>query len=64
MKLTKAEKIALKAFINEFENSFCGTRVNKTEGEEDAYLCRKCPFYLKDGCCNLRIWRNNNNDVQ
>ena len=58
MKLTKAEKIALKAFVDEFENSFCGTRAGKTEQDEDAYLCRKCPFNLKNGCCNLRSWRN------
>lgn len=57
MKLTKAEKIALKAFIDEFENSFCGTRAGKTEDDKDAYLCRECPFYMSDGSCKLREWR-------
>lgn len=59
MKLTKAEKIALKAFVDEFEESFCDTRAGKTEDDEDAYICRECPFHQKNGCCNLRSWRIN-----
>ena len=60
MKLTKAEKIALTEFLNEFEDSFCKTRAGKTEEDNNAYLCPKCPFHLKSGICNLRVWRNNN----
>lgn len=60
MKLTKAERLALKAFFDEFENSFCGTRAGKTEFDDDAYLCPKCPFRTKTDICNLRVWRRNN----
>lgn len=58
MKLTKAEKIALKAFVNEFEDSFCGTRAGKTEDDKYPYICPECPFYMRNGICKLREWRN------
>ena len=64
MKLTKAEKIALKAFLDEYEASFCGTRVGHDEDDEDAYFCRACPMSTKTGLCNLRLTRNKLNDVQ
>lgn len=57
MKLTKAEKIALQVFLDEFETSFCGTRVGRTEDDDDAYLCKECPFNTKSGLCKLREFR-------
>ena len=58
MKLTKAEKISLKAFLDEYDASFCGTRVGHDENDKDAFLCPVCPMRTKTGLCNLRMVRN------
>ena len=53
--LTKKEVDHIYEALKAFREEYCNVREGMIYDEEDAYICRDCPFN-DHGDCKLKIW--------